>query len=161
MGQSLRLSLPDAAATERLGAALATCLGDCPRGWLVLLQGELGSGKTTLARSMLRAYGHKAAVPSPTYTLIEPYNFSGFSLYHIDLYRISSATELDFLGWSDLDEGLRLVEWPERVPGLAAQADVRIVLHYDGSGRRAELAGLSARGRELIEQLARLPARAL
>ena len=157
----MKLDLPDVAATERLGAALVAALGKVtggsPQGWLILLQGELGSGKSTLARSMLRAYGHKGAVPSPTYTLVEPYSFSGFSLYHIDLYRIGSATELDFLGWPDLDDGLRLVEWPERVPGLAEQADIEIALHYAGNGRRADVSALSGRGSELVAALSRSP----
>ena len=80
--------LPDAAATEALGGALAQALPADSRGFCILLQGELGSGKSTLARAMLRGLGHDGAVPSPTYTLVEPYSFRDYIAYHIDLYRI-------------------------------------------------------------------------
>ena len=152
MDQSLtqRVILPDEAATIRLGADLAGSLSASPAGWLILLQGDLGAGKSTLARSMLRTFGHAGAVPSPTYTLVEPYDFHSFSAYHIDLYRISSADELEFLGWDDLVEGLRIVEWPERIPGLEAEADLLITLSYDGEGRSAVLRSTSERGVALL-----------
>ena len=153
MGQSLnrRVSLPDEPATIQLGADLVGALSVSPAGWLILLRGDLGAGKSTLARSMLRAFGHAGAVPSPTYTLVEPYDFHSFSAYHIDLYRIISADELEFLGWDDLAEGLRIVEWPERIPGIEAEADLLITLSYDGKGRQAELRGTSGRGATLLQ----------
>jgi tRNA threonylcarbamoyladenosine biosynthesis protein TsaE len=147
---ALTAVLADEAATEQLAANLAAALPEDPAGLVILLEGELGAGKSTLARGMLRALGHAGAVPSPTYTLVEPYSFSGYSVYHIDLYRIASADELEFLGWSDFDDGVRLIEWPERVPGLAAQADLRVTLQYDGAGRVATLVALSARGQALL-----------
>lgn len=148
MGQPLKrvLSLPDPESTGSLARQLVNALPANPRGWVILLQGELGSGKSTLARAMLRSLGHEGSVPSPTYTLVEPYEFPGFSVYHIDLYRISDPEELEFLGWSDLSEGLRLIEWPERIPGLNELGDIVVRLSYEGSGRAAELAGLSDRG---------------
>jgi tRNA threonylcarbamoyladenosine biosynthesis protein TsaE len=136
-----------------LGRALSRALPADVAGWTILLQGELGSGKSTLARTMLRQLGHPGAVPSPTYTLIEPYTFPEKTLYHIDLYRIADEEELDYLGWSDLEDGLRLIEWPERVPALRAQADVLVGLVYEGMGRAATLTGLSDRGEALIAQL--------
>lgn len=151
---TLNFSLPDLDATERLGARLARALPENVVGWMILLQGELGSGKSTLARAMLRELGHKGAVPSPTYTLIEPYNLPAKTVYHIDLYRISDPEELDFLGWSDLEDGLRVIEWPERIPGLTAQADVLIRLLYAGAGRVAELAAMSDQGEEYLARLA-------
>ena len=147
---ALTVVLADEAATERLAGTLAAALPEDPAGLMILLEGELGAGKSTLARGMLRALGHAGAVPSPTYTLVEPYNFPEFSVYHIDLYRISSSDELEFLGWSDFDDGVRLIEWPERVPRLAAEADLRVTLQYDGAGRVATLAALSERGRVLL-----------
>ncbi|MDH5345306.1 MAG: tRNA (adenosine(37)-N6)-threonylcarbamoyltransferase complex ATPase subunit type 1 TsaE, partial [Gammaproteobacteria bacterium] len=90
------------------------------------------------------------AVPSPTYTLVEPYDLSGRKIYHIDLYRIASADELEFLGWSDFDDGIRLIEWPERVPGLDAAADLKIVLSYEGNGRRARFQALSEAGAAVL-----------
>ena len=125
------------------------------RGWAILLQGELGAGKSTFARAMLHALGHEGAVPSPTYALVEPYALSKYSVYHIDLYRISSTDELEFLGWSDLQDGLKLVEWPERAPQLDHEADIRIALSFDGEGRAADLTGLSERGAAVLAALDR------
>jgi tRNA threonylcarbamoyladenosine biosynthesis protein TsaE len=103
---------------------------------------------------MLHALGHDGAVPSPTYTLVEPYTLPGYPAYHIDLYRISSADELEFLGWSDLQDGLKLVEWPERAPQLGKEADIRVEFRYEGSGRAADLTGLSERGTAVLAALA-------
>ena len=152
MSRCLQLANPES--TETLGREMSRALPGDVAGWTILLQGELGSGKSTLARAMLRESGHSGAVPSPTYTLIEPYKLSGKSIYHIDLYRIADQEELDYLGWSDLEDGLRLIEWPERVPGLKTQADVLIALAYDGAGRTATLTSLSDRGAALLAQLA-------
>lgn len=140
------LHLADDAATRALGEALATQLPADTGGWLVLLQGDLGAGKSTLARAMIRRFGHDGPVPSPTYTLIEPYDLDARRVYHVDLYRLSSAEELTYLGWDELDDGLCLVEWPERAPALADSADLRIALAYDGEGRRATLTAPSRRG---------------
>lgn len=148
MGQSL--NLPDADATETLAASLADALPEDASGWTVLLEGELGAGKSTFARAMLRALGHHGPVPSPTYTLVEPYTLANFTVYHIDLYRIESVNELEFLGWSDLQDGLILIEWPERVPQLGKEADIRVKLRYQGDGRVAELSGLTVRGKSAV-----------
>ena len=133
----------------RVYAALRTHLAD----WTILLSGELGAGKSTFARGFIKAAGHAGAVPSPTYTLIEPYNVPDGRIYHIDLYRIESADELEFLGWSDLQDGLKLVEWPERAPQLGNEADIRIELRYQDQGRAATLTGLSARGITVVAAL--------
>ncbi|MDH3440447.1 MAG: tRNA (adenosine(37)-N6)-threonylcarbamoyltransferase complex ATPase subunit type 1 TsaE [Gammaproteobacteria bacterium] len=122
-----------------------------PAGWLVVLQGDLGAGKSTLARAMLRELGHTGAVPSPTYTLVEPYEIDSRSIYHIDLYRIASPDELEYLGWDDLWDGLRIVEWPERIPGLEAEADLHIRLDYAGASRTAELRAVSARASPVLQ----------
>ena len=155
MGESVTHSvrLPDAAATESLGRQLVAALPASPAGWTVLLQGDLGAGKSTLARAMLRALGHTGPVPSPTYTLVEPYEFPAFVAYHIDLYRINAEEELDPLGWDELRDGLVLIEWPERVAGLAATTDLEVSLSLDGSGRRAEIRGRSERGAACLRRL--------
>lgn len=145
--------LPDAAATESLAAGLVAALPANKQGWMLLLQGELGAGKSTLARAMLHEMGHSGTVPSPTYTLVEPYELPELSVYHIDLYRIAGMEELDYLGWSDLRDGLILLEWPERVPQLSGQADLLIVLEYDGDGRAATLEALSPRGAAMLDRL--------
>lgn len=122
-------------------------------GWTLLLSGELGAGKSTFARAFIEAAGHAGAVPSPTYTLVEPYNLSRAMIYHVDLYRISDESELRYLGFGELEDGCRLVEWPERAPGLAQAADLHITLKYDGEGRAACLSGISARGASLIQKI--------
>ena len=132
---------------------MAETLPDVAAGWTVLLNGELGAGKSTLARALLRALGHAGAVPSPTYTLVEPYELSGLPVYHVDLYRIGSEEELRYLGWNELDSGLRLVEWPDRAPGLAAAADIDVRLAYDGEGRKAELFPISTRSAGWLERI--------
>jgi tRNA threonylcarbamoyladenosine biosynthesis protein TsaE len=145
-----KIPLPDEAATQALAAKLVATLPADKSGLLVLLQGELGAGKSTLARAMLRHMGYSGRVPSPTYTLVEPYELSGVTVYHIDLYRLSGAKELEYLGWDDLRDGLILLEWPERVPQLQKQADLLVQLDYDGAARTAALTGLSAKGEEML-----------
>lgn len=145
------MELIDAAATEKLGRQLIELLPEDSGGWMILLQGELGAGKSTLARSMIRALGHHGYVPSPTYTLVEPYRLNSMTVYHVDLYRIADLSELEFLGWSDIRAGLALIEWPERVKGLVDQGDVLIDLSYRGEGRNAEISGISERGRETLK----------
>ena len=134
------LILPDAAATEALGAALASLLR---RGGCVLLSGDLGAGKTTLVRALLRTLGHAGPVRSPTYAIVEPYRIGDLEVYHLDLYRIADAAELDFLGLRDWlrPENLVLVEWPERAGDRLPPADLIITLSHAGEGRRAQLGG--------------------
>lgn len=149
----MRLNLVDEAATIAFAQRLETVLPIELAGWTVLLDGELGAGKSTLARALIHRMGHSGAVPSPTYTLIEPYDLPRATVYHVDLYRISGEEELHYLGWDELDDGFRLVEWPERAPGLTATADLRISLSYAETGRDLELLGLSERGSSLLSEL--------
>ena len=121
-------------------------------GWTILLRGELGAGKSTFARALIKAAGHQGPVPSPTYTLVEPYKLASGNIYHIDLYRVSDEEELRYLGWNELDDGLRLVEWPERAPGLMEEADLMLELEYAGHSRLAQVLGLSEGGSELIQK---------
>jgi tRNA threonylcarbamoyladenosine biosynthesis protein TsaE len=153
MSSSTRIELPDVAATEALGRRLAATLAADTSGWMILLKGELGSGKSTLARALLRALGIEGPVPSPTYTLVEPYEVAGRTIYHIDLYRLSGESELAYLGWTDLRDGLVLVEWPERAPALSEQADLQVELGFAGSGRRATITASSERGAAVLTDL--------
>lgn len=141
--------LPDEAATTAFGRELLNALPEDLAGWTLLLTGELGAGKSTLARAFIKAAGHTGAVPSPTYTLVEPYKLPRGNIYHVDLYRVSAEDELRYLGWNELDDGCRIVEWPDRAPGLMGQADLAIALSYDGVGRTIEVEGLSDRGKRL------------
>jgi tRNA threonylcarbamoyladenosine biosynthesis protein TsaE len=140
-GFETTVMLKDEAATHALGARIAKGLkpGDA-----VALSGELGAGKTTLARAILRALGVEERVPSPTFTLVQAYETPELSVFHFDLYRIESATELSELGLDHaLDEGAALIEWPERglPPRMAADA-LKIALDTVGvTARRAHIAG--------------------
>jgi tRNA threonylcarbamoyladenosine biosynthesis protein TsaE len=145
--------LPDDAATGALAQRLAAALPESTGGLTLLLRGELGAGKSTFARALLRALGHEGPVPSPTYTLVEPYELSAGPVYHIDLYRIASEEELRYLGWTELDEGFRMVEWPDRAPGIVSDADLLLTLEYRDPGRQAGFQGLSTVGREILARM--------
>jgi tRNA threonylcarbamoyladenosine biosynthesis protein TsaE len=149
---SLDINLPDAPATERLGAALAP--GVSP-GTVLHLRGELGSGKTTLARGLLRALGCPGRIKSPTYTLVEPYELSSLHFYHFDFYRLRDASE-----W--LSSGLReyfnagsvcLVEWPERAGPSLPRPDLEIRLSHAGESRRARLEAFTPAGERWLSSL--------
>lgn len=150
----MKCFLANDGATSALARRLNSVLPAETSGWSLLLEGELGAGKSTFARALIQAMGHDGAVPSPTYTLVEPYHVAERSIYHIDLYRIASEEELRYLGWGELEDGFRLVEWSDRVPSLAASADLRLRLSYAEPGRNARFDGLSERGREVVERLA-------
>ncbi len=146
--------LKDEAATAAFAAEFLAALPQDLAGWTVLLNGDLGAGKSTFARALIKAAGHDGPVPSPTYTLVEPYILERGNIYHIDLYRVSDEEELRYLGWTELDDGCRLVEWPDRAPGLRQQADLELRLEYEQNGRKARLLGLSERGTAFVEALA-------
>ena len=139
----MRIELVDSPATEMLGQVLAATR---PARAVVHLHGDLGAGKSTLARALLRALGVQGAIRSPTYTLVERYPVPGGEAWHLDLYRIGSAGELDFLGLDGDEASLWLVEWPERGAGALLPADLRVWLQQQGPGRRAELEADSAAG---------------
>ncbi len=144
-----RLDLPDEAATLALGAALAPHLVP---GLVLALRGELGAGKTTLVRGLLRALGHAGRVKSPTYTLVEVYEVSRLSLYHFDFYRFHDPSEWIDAGFRDVFNGRNvcLVEWPERARGQLPPADLEIALEVTEPGRSATLTALSPAGERLL-----------
>ena len=149
----MKQHLVDEQATIALAEAVYRALPEDPAGWSVLLSGELGAGKSSFARAFIRAAGHEGPVPSPTYTLVEPYELAPKTIYHIDLYRVSSEEELHFLGFGEFDDGVCLIEWPERAPGIRATADLEISLSYASKGRTARIGGVSERGRGLIQKI--------
>ncbi len=119
----------------------------------VFLEGDLGAGKTTLTRGVLRALGHVGRVKSPTYTLTESYSLAGFELYHFDLYRMSDPREWLDAGFRDVADGggVNLVEWPERAQGLLPLPDLRIALSVRDEGRIADITAPTARGKECLQ----------
>jgi tRNA threonylcarbamoyladenosine biosynthesis protein TsaE len=119
---------------------------------VIYLVGDLGAGKTTFARGFLRALGHTGRVPSPTYTLIEPYDFAGYAVSHIDLYRLQSPGEAVSLALAELSGSgtIMLIEWPENGGHGVPPADLRIELEIDGQGRVMRLVGSSPAGTDLI-----------
>jgi tRNA threonylcarbamoyladenosine biosynthesis protein TsaE len=119
------------------------------------LEGDLGTGKTTLARGLLRGLGYQGRVKSPTYTLLEPYELDGLACYHFDLYRLSDAEELTFLGIEDLlrSDTILLVEWPERGRGVLPEADLRVALIYRGESRLVRFMPENEKGIQIINNL--------
>jgi tRNA threonylcarbamoyladenosine biosynthesis protein TsaE len=134
------IALPDTAATEALGASLAPALR---HGGLVTLGGDLGAGKTTLVRALLRAMGHAGPVRSPTYAIVESYRIEDLDIYHLDLYRLADPGELEFIGLRDwlVPSNLILIEWPERGEGFLPTADLHVQLGHEGDGRVAIVTG--------------------
>jgi len=150
----MRLLLPDAAATEVLGAALAASLAD-GAGAIVHLRGELGAGKTALVRALLRGLGVRETIRSPTYTLLDTYRAGEWICVHVDLYRLQVRREVDELGLRDLigASTLLLIEWPERGFDALPPPDLLLQLEYDGDGRRACVEAGSAVGLRWLHHL--------
>jgi len=150
MPETLSIDLPDEASTLQLGAVLA---GLPAINGKIFLHGELGAGKTTLVRGFLRALGHEGAVKSPTYTLMEPYELGGRAVYHLDIYRLGAAEELEYLGVRELfiTGNTLLIEWPERAAGTMGEPDLEISLEYQGNARRASL---RSRHPEILSEIA-------
>jgi len=146
--------LPDEAATLAQGAALAQALRGGYQGLTLFLSGDLGAGKTTFCRGLLRALGHRGAVKSPTYTLVETYDLPDRQLHHFDLYRLGDPEELEYMGIRDYFEpgNLCLLEWPEKGQGFLPQPDLRVKVSIDGQGRRLGLAADSPRGQALLKR---------
>ena len=148
----MQLQLQDPAATEALARALAATQA-MPA--VVYLHGDLGAGKSTLARAWLRALGVTGTIRSPTYTLVERYPLAdGDEALHLDLYRIGGAGELEFLALDDADGALWLVEWPERGGDALPPADLQVDLEVAGAGRAVRLSGPSAGGAVWLARLA-------
>ena len=157
------LHLEGSSATESLGRALARSLPDALRrgtaaggaGAVLYLQGELGAGKTTCVRSLLRELGVAGLVRSPTYTLVETYILADLTCVHVDLYRLRAAAEVDELGLRDLAEPgcLLLVEWPEKGGAALPPADMELTLQYAGDARAAHLHAETPLGNLWLENL--------
>jgi tRNA threonylcarbamoyladenosine biosynthesis protein TsaE len=137
---------------EAFGAALAGLI-EAP--CIIYLAGDLGAGKTTLARGFVRGLGYTGRVKSPTFTLLEPYELADFHCYHFDLYRLADPEELLFLGIEDLlrPDAVLLVEWPERGEGLLPEPDLIINVFYEAQQRRLTLRAPNEKGVQIINNL--------
>jgi len=148
----VKLFLENEQATVDFGAKLAEFI---PQKGIIFLHGPLGAGKTTLVRGLLQASGHKGSTKSPTYTLVEPYQINDKKFYHFDLYRLSDAEELEYMGFRDyLDENsLCLIEWPEKGGDFLPKADLEIDLSYQGEQRSIKLIANNPQWKELVDRL--------
>jgi tRNA threonylcarbamoyladenosine biosynthesis protein TsaE len=151
-----RLSLPDAAATENLGAAMARAFqAAAPSNAVVYWRGELGAGKTTGVRSLLRTLGVEGLIRSPTYTLVEVYRPHEITCVHVDLYRLRGPIEVDELGLRDYfdEKCLLLVEWADRGVSVLPPPDLEVRLTYHDAARQAQLAAGTRLGEDWLELL--------
>ncbi|MBI2311295.1 MAG: tRNA (adenosine(37)-N6)-threonylcarbamoyltransferase complex ATPase subunit type 1 TsaE [Betaproteobacteria bacterium] len=139
-------------ATHRLAAELAKALRP---GLVVYLVGDLGAGKTTLVRGVLRALGYRDKVKSPTFTLVELYEVSSLYLYHFDFYRFDDPREWEDAGFRECfgPTTTCLIEWPEKVGARLPPADIRITLTIPDAGRDATIAAGTEAGEECLKQL--------
>ncbi len=143
------IALPDESATRALGEALAAAM---PRGAVLYLEGDLGAGKTTLARALIQALVPGARVKSPTYALVETYDTPRGELYHLDLYRIADPAELEFLGLDDARASW-IIEWPERGGDRIPPPFLHLTLEHSTEGRLARLESHSGEGAEWMAQV--------
>ncbi len=139
--------------SETETVSLGTKLANAIKPPLTLyLSGELGAGKTTFSRGLIQSLGHKGAVKSPTYTLVEPYELNGMDIFHFDLYRLSDPEELEFMGIRDYfsDSSLCIVEWPDKGAGILPNADLLIDIKYLEQGREVTLTAQTVVGESLL-----------
>ena len=138
-----------------LGEQLGHVFAAEPGAATVFLVGDLGAGKTTLSRGVLRAFGHTGAVKSPTYTLVEAYEFAARTVYHFDLYRLGDPEELEYMGIRDYfdDRSICLIEWPARGAGVLPAPDWQVEVKVEGAGRRIGICALTPAGEGLLQKL--------
>lgn len=148
-------SLPLAAEADTLalGQALAHILR---AGGTLYLEGDLGAGKTTLARGLIQGLGHSGPVKSPTYTLVEPYVLSCGPVFHFDLYRLADPDELELMGIRDYfaPGAICIIEWPVRGGDRIPQPDLRLLLEKQGTGRLAQLVAETPAGERMLQEIA-------
>ncbi|MFT6351734.1 MAG: tRNA threonylcarbamoyladenosine biosynthesis protein TsaE [Neptuniibacter pectenicola] len=152
MSKEYRIELPDEASMVAFGAKIAQATQGHG---VIFLLGDLGMGKTTLSRGVIRGFGHQGSVKSPTYTLVEPYEVNGKHIYHFDLYRLSDPEELEYLGIRDYfdEQALCLVEWPDKGRGMLPAADLVLQIALLGYGRQLSWTPQTALGQIMADKL--------
>lgn len=146
------IDLPTSSASALFAGRLAACLTSP---LIITFRGEIGAGKTTLIRAMLRALGVASAIKSPTFSLVESYQTTQFYVHHFDLYRISDESELEYIGFRDYfaDDAVCCIEWPERVSNGIGRVDVDFSLRMKGRGREVHGHALSDEGVAILKNL--------
>lgn len=147
------LPLPAEPDTLTLGQSLSRVLA---QGGTLYLEGDLGAGKTTLARGLIQALGHTGPVKSPTYTIVEPYELACGPVFHFDLYRLADPEELELMGIRDYfaPGAICIVEWPARGADLIPAPDLRLTLEKAGTGRQAHLTACTPLGQQMLRKIA-------
>ncbi|WP_045857404.1 tRNA (adenosine(37)-N6)-threonylcarbamoyltransferase complex ATPase subunit type 1 TsaE [Teredinibacter purpureus] len=145
-------SLVDEAATVAVGRLFGAHLRG---GAIINLDGVLGAGKTTFCRGILNAFGYSGAVKSPTYTLVEPYEFEDASVFHFDLYRLGDPEELEYMGIRDYFQthAICLIEWPTRGEGFLPAPDLTATFTPQGEGRALSVCAHTARGIKIVQSM--------
>lgn len=146
---SVDIELPNEQASEQTAKKLARCL-IAPL--ILTFSGEIGAGKTTFIRAMLRALGITSAIKSPTFSLVETYAIQMITVHHFDLYRVHDESELEMMGFRDYftSDAVCCIEWPERVGSRMLSADIAFSLCFNGAGRTLHASALSALGASLM-----------
>ena len=149
MNKSTRIDLPTESASEAIAARLAASLVSP---FVLTLSGDIGAGKTTLIRAMIRHLGVVSAIKSPTFSLVESYQGTFFHIHHFDLYRIDDEAELDYIGFRDYfrNNAICCIEWPEKAPTVLAQTDLRCSLSIKGAGRALHMSAMSTAGEAVL-----------
>ena len=147
--------LGDETATLALGRRLGLTKALSERRLILFLSGDLGVGKTTFVRGLLRGLGYRGSVKSPTYTLVEPYQLSDVHIYHIDLYRLNDPEELEYTGIRDSfsDSALFLIEWPDKARSALPNPDLELFINRRGHGRELHIRTISDWGARIASEV--------
>lgn len=145
----MTIDLPDEQASNKFAALIARCLSPS---LVMTFDGQLGAGKTTIVRAMLKCLGVQSAIKSPTFSLVESYSCAHLSIHHFDLYRIHHEDELEYMGFRDYftPETICLIEWAENAGKALPNVDIRFKLTIKGAGREMQIIALSTLGKKIL-----------
>ena len=151
----LQILLEDEQKMQVFGEKIAQVIGQINAPLLILLNGDLGAGKTTLSRGILNGLGHRGSVKSPTYTLVEPYDLEIGKVFHFDLYRLVDPEELYDIGFNDYltESQLCMIEWPGKGGSLLPKADISLQINSNGTGRQVILTAQTSLGSQCVNEL--------